>query len=152
MPRVKHCGSLGCHKLVTYPNRYCVNHQSLERDYSIYNKARNRNQVKSEQYNFYRSKRWVDLRQATLDKQHYLCQYCMAIGIVKPAKIVDHTVPVEYSLDDKANPDNLSVICSACHTAKTKWEQSYYGTGVGNVVKKVQPIKDIKTIKQLFTK
>lgn len=153
MPRVKHCGSIGCHTLVTYPHKYCDKHIELDqhRDYSKYNKTvRTRNEAKSEQTNFYRTRQWSALRLQVLEQQHYLCQYCQAQGRVKPAKVVDHIVPVEFSYDKKANIDNLATICSSCHTAKSSWERKYYGTGLGGSVKSVAPIISIKIISNLI--
>lgn len=152
MPRVKHCGSIGCHALVTYPAKYCSKHAELDkRDYSTYNKTvRTRNATKAEQTNFYRTRQWSALRQQVLEQQHYLCQYCKANGRVKPAKVVDHIVPVEFDETSKADVDNLATICSSCHTVKSAWERNYYGTGLGGAIKSVTPVKSVKIISNLI--
>lgn len=158
MPRVKVCRAPGCHTLVTKDSRYCPTHISLdvkyERDNNYlkrYNKVvRNRDESKSSQYNFYRTRQWVHLRQQVLSNQNYLCQYCLLSGVVKPAKIVDHIVPIEFDATKQSDLNNLVVVCSACHTAKTKWEQRYYGTGAGNELKQVNPICKIDAVKVLM--
>lgn len=162
MPRMRRCRYPGCHKLATVPNHYCSMHIDHESEYRArrkqyqehthhyfkkYNRdVRNRNEVKREQYSFYRSKQWQGLRKQVLDHDHYICRYCGAIN----SKTVDHIIPIEYAPDKMADIDNLATICRACHTSKTKWEQGYYGTGSRDSIKDVTPIQDISTIKQLI--
>ena len=160
MPRVKQCRMVGCHKLAKNGKAYCADHQDLEQEMNNrhdktmvqrYNKIdRRRNETKRDQSNFYRTKQWVGLRQQVLERDNYMCQYCQAMGRVKSAKVVDHIVPIEYRPDDRAKLDNLAVICGACHTRKTKWEQSYYGTGRDNEAKTTGTIKNVKTIAKLI--
>ena len=92
----------------------------------------------------------MDLRQLVLDTQHYLCQYCKADGIVNMGKTVDHIVPVEFAPDDKADVDNLAVICSKCHNMKTRWEQAYYGTGKDNQLQQVSPVRSVVMINKMM--
>ena len=171
MPRFRRCRQRGCHSMVQYPNHYCSKHfeheakylaerkkwarkhseqyKNKERHYNHkYNTVtRNRNDNRSEQYKFYRSKQWVGLRQATLDRDHYLCQYCKVIGKLTPnSKTVDHIVPIAYDQSLRDVKDNLVTICSHCHRLKTKWEQKYYGTGQGMNLKTVPEISEIYKI------
>jgi len=156
MPRVRRCKANGCFNMVALPKHYCDKHADQEheyvpRDLHRYNTVtRKRNENKRAQYNFYRTKQWVNIRQRVLDEQHYLCQYCKCDGIVKQGKIVDHIVPIEASPNDKADISNLAVICSSCHTLKTKWEQQTYGTGKGNQLKQVSPIRSIAMINKFM--
>ncbi|WP_090090179.1 HNH endonuclease [Leuconostoc gasicomitatum] len=145
--------------MVELPKHYCAKHSDQERVYVPRDKqathryntvTRNRDDDKRDQYNFYRTKQWVQLRQLMLDEQHYLCQYCKIDGRVVVGKTVDHIVPMEFSPNDKASTDNLAVTCSRCHTIKTKWERSYYGTGQGNTLKRVSPVRSMAMVNRLM--
>lgn len=158
MPRVKRCRANGCHAMVAFDSRYCKRHQDLAMDepkpkrnnYHYNHHVRHRDENKINQYKFYRTKNWVQLRQLALESQHYLCQYCLVNDIVTTAKTADHIVPVEFDSNLKDNIDNLAVICPSCHTKKTKWEQRWYGTGQGNTLRSVRPINDVKTINKMM--
>ncbi|MGU9954274.1 HNH endonuclease [Limosilactobacillus fermentum] len=161
MPRVRRCRQPGCHMMVKLPDHYCAKHYEHEAEYLAsrqkwtrsddrttthkYNTVtRYRNETKREQYNFYRTKQWSHLRQQVLDRDHYLCRYCQAIGKLTPnSKIVDHIRPIEIFPDDKDNINNLATICWQCHALKTKFEQKYYGCGQGNIPTDAKPIDDI---------
>lgn len=147
--------------MVELPKHYCAKHADQERVYVPRDKqathryntvTRNRDDNKRRQYNFYRTKQWVNLRQRVLDEQHYLCQYCKCDGVVKQGRIVDHTRPLELFPDDGARIENLSVICGSCHTLKTKWEQRYYGSGKDNTPTGNKPVDDIRIINTLIKK
>lgn len=165
MPRVRRCRYPNCHAMVVMPHWYCAKHIGYEAEYLAkreryrmhsshtqrevhqYNTVtRNRNETKQTQYEFYRTKQWVSLRQTVLERDHYLCQYCLVNHRVTPAKTVDHIVPIEYDSKLKANVDNLAVICNQCHHAKTKWEQEYYGTGQDHKIKNVNEVFDLRKI------
>lgn len=163
MPRVRRCRYKDCHAMVELPDHYCKQHYSYEAEYLAnrqkwarsrsksyqhrYNTVtRNRNSDKSEQYNFYRSKQWVNLRQLVLNRDYYLCQYCKVINKITSAKAVDHIVPIEYDTDLRADTGNLATICSKCHRLKTDWERWYYGTGKDNQLKQVSKITNISEI------
>lgn len=84
MPKVRRCREPGCHYLCEYPLHYCQLHHDKEQQYlqsrmkwtnahhnhhkqHVYNTlTRNRNTTKTQQYNFYRSKQWQELRQVVL--------------------------------------------------------------------------------------
>lgn len=168
MPRVRRCRQQGCHAMVQLPNHYCMKHYEHEAEYLAnrqrwarsrdkgyqqrYNRTvRNRTQQKAEQYNFYRTREWLQLRHLALERDHYLCQYCKVLGVVTPAKTVDHIVPIEYAPDLKAELDNLADTCGKCHRVKTDWEQSYYGTGKDNEISRVEIVRNIKTIVQMMS-
>ena len=157
MPRMKRCRANGCHQMVAYESRYCKQHEYLakddkpKRDYSRYNQIeRHKDENKSNQYAFYRTRQWVHLRQQALERDHYVCQYCRLSNVVTPAKTVDHIVPVEADQGLATKLDNLAVVCPSCHTKKTRWEQNYYGTGNGRELKAVRPITDIALINNLM--
>lgn len=162
MPRVRRCRQQGCHAMCQYPNRYCTNHQEQEAEYNAKRNAwhersqrqvhryntttRQRDDVKQNQYAFYRTRAWSQLRIRVLERDNYVCQYCLEQNHINPAKTVDHIVPIEFNNTLKENVDNLAVICRKCHYRKTEWEQKYYGTGQGNNLKNVPEIFDLKKI------
>lgn len=163
MPRVRRCRQLGCHAMVAFPNHYCQQHYEHEAEYLAsrqrwarsndkqythkYNTViRYRNEGKRQQYNFYRTRQWSHLRQRVLERDHYLCAYCKAQGVITPAKTVDHVRPVEAFPDDKDNINNLAVICRECHYKKTEFEQKYYGCGQGNTITGAKPIDNINEL------
>ncbi|MGK9299606.1 HNH endonuclease [Melissococcus plutonius] len=169
MPRVRRCRQQGCHNMVAYPDHYCTNHYIHEAEYAAnrqrwarardrsyttkYNKInRNRSESKREQYAFYKSKQWSRLRVLALERDYYCCQYCRQLGVITQAKTVDHIIPIEFNPTLKADLDNLVDTCGSCHRLKTAWEQQYYGTGNGNNLKDVKPIKDLTTIVYLMQK
>ena len=159
MPRYRRCRYPDCHAMVTFPHHYCTKHFEHEAEYLAsrqrwarshskqyqhkYNHVtRYRNDIKSEQYNFYRTTIWSRLRQQVLDRDHYVCQYCGRPN----SNVVDHAVPIEYDQQGMADVSNLATICRSCHYVKTQWEQSYYGTGQGNHLQDVQPIRSVDKI------
>ena len=164
MPRFRRCRQPGCHAMVQLPHHYCKQHFEHEAEYLAnrqrwarahvkyyqhkYNHVtRYRNDTKSTQYEFYRTTTWVRLRQQVLDRDHYVCQYCGQPN----SRTVDHIVPIEYDQQRMASIDNLATICRKCHHKKTQWEQSYYGTGKDNQLKRVPEILKISKIKKIFS-
>lgn len=168
LARYRRCRYASCHAMVEFPNHYCTQHFEHEAEYLAnrerwargnskehqqkYDKqVRNRNVTKQEQYKFYRTKQWVELRKQCLYRDHGLCRYCKARnGRVSQGTTIDHTVPIEFEPSLKADIDNLACICRECHRLKTQWEQSYYGTGSNNQLKNVPVIKDVTVIDELM--
>ena len=151
--------------MVQLPDHYCAKHHEHEAEYLAnrqrwarshskqyqrkYNTVtRYRNDAKSKQYQFYRSRQWQRLRQQVLDRDHYVCQYCGQPN----SRTVDHVVPIEYDEKLKDHLDNLATICRKCHRLKTDWEQSWYGTGISNQRKQVAELRDVLSIKYLMNK
>lgn len=149
--------------MVQFPHHYCTKHFDHEAEYLAnrqrwarahskhyqhkYNTVtRYRNDIKSKQYKFYRTKQWQVLRQRTLDRDHYICQYCGRPN----SKTVDHVVPIEYDSQLKDHLDNLATICRKCHRLKTDWEHSWYGTGQGNEIKNTSEVFDVNKIATLM--
>ena len=155
MPRVRRCKANGCHEFALYPDHYCRKHKDLEQHEHQRDKrttwhynhvTRYRNDVKGRQNKFYHSKEWRLIRQEVLQRDFSLCRYCRQA----PANVVDHIVPIEFDSSQMRDLDNLASCCRDCHQIKTRWEQSYYGTGLGNSLKDVVPIADIKLISKLM--
>jgi 5-methylcytosine-specific restriction protein A len=63
---------------------------------------------------------WRKRRKRILERDKYLCQVCLALGIVTPATQVDHIVNKAAGGTD--NDDNLQSICDPCHATKTRAE------------------------------
>lgn len=165
MPRYRRCRQPGCHAMVKYPNHYCTKHFEHEAEYLAnrqrwarahgkqyqrkYNTVtRYRNDTKSKQYNFYRTRQWQELRQRTLDRDHYICQYCGQPN----SKTVDHIVPIEFDQSLMASIDNLATTCRRCHRKKTKWEEKHYGTGINGEKQNVPEMHRIAEIKDALKK
>lgn len=145
MPMVRRCKAEGCRALAERPAHYCTTHHSMEAAYTEerqrysrtrYNKrVRNRDDESKERYAFYRSKTWSSIRKIALERDHYLCQYCLALGIVTPnSRIGDHVTPVEVAPELRTDPANVATACRACDNAKRVLEQQIYGTGQGNTL------------------
>jgi 5-methylcytosine-specific restriction endonuclease McrA len=70
--------------------------------------------------NFYKHQRWLDTREDVLIRDDYLCQHCLAKGIIKAATEVHHIKKLIHCTEDEAyDPDNLVSLCWECHE-KTK--------------------------------
>lgn len=149
MPRVRRCRATDCHAMCEMPHWYCARHIDQEANYLAtrerwarghdanyqrkYNQhTRNRNAIKSKQYQFYRSHQWQSLRREVMDRDMHMDQYAKLAGRIAQGNTVDHIVPAEIAPELMDNPSNLVTCSPATHRIKTKWEQKYYGTGQGN--------------------
>lgn len=140
---VRRCKYAGCHTLVERPSYYCDKHKQYEAEYAkqreaysrtYYNKrVRNKDEDNRERYQFYRSKTWSSLRKQALERDHYLCQYCLANDIKRPnSNIGDHITPAEIAPELRTDLSNIATACRDCDNVKRKLEQEIYGTGQGN--------------------
>ena len=57
---------------------------------------------------------WRKVRNRKL-KANPLCENCQSVGILKPADIVHHIVPVETDKTIRLVPENLMSLCRDCH-------------------------------------
>lgn len=68
---------------------------------------------------FYNSKTWQRTRTAYKKSVGNLCERCLARGLIVPAEIVHHKVPVSPSNITDPNItlsfDNLEALCRDCH-------------------------------------
>lgn len=151
MPLVRRCHADGCRVLVDRPRLFCDRHKSLEATYkeerqkysrSRYNKrTRNRNEETKQRFAFYRSKTWSSIRKNVLERDCYLCQYCLALGVITPnARIGDHMTPVEIAPELKTDTNNIVATCRHCDNVKRTLENEIYGTGQNREAKN----KDIR--------
>lgn len=140
MPMVRRCKADGCRELVERPAHFCTAHKNMEASYTQernrysrtrYNtRVRNRDDESKERYAFYRSKTWSSIRKIALERDNYLCQYCLALGVVTPdARVGDHVTPVEIAPELKTDVSNVVATCRSCDNTKRTLEQEIYGTG-----------------------
>lgn len=73
---------------------------------------------------FYRSPAWRRLRAQALERDHYICQDCLARKQrgerLRPrqASVVHHIQPVKERPDRMLDIDNLVSLCDACHNKR----------------------------------
>ncbi|MCT0441289.1 HNH endonuclease [Lactococcus lactis] len=163
MPMTGRCREQNCHAMVIRPLHYCAKHADKEaayqasrerwtnrtsnsKRYKDYDRMRSKDPFKAEQHKFYQGKQWRSIREVALRRDNYLCQYCLNHKRVRTGNIGDHIVPYEVEPENRTNLANIAIACSKCHTAKTKWEQLYYGTGMGNKLKNTIPIRNVKDL------
>ena len=66
---------------------------------------------------FYQSSAWRSLR-AKFIAAHPLCAECQKKGVVTPARVVDHILPINMG-GAALSEDNLQALCDRCHNAKS---------------------------------
>lgn len=70
---------------------------------------------------FYHTQAWKDTSKAYMKSVGGLCECCMTKGIVTPAAVIHHKIPLndnnvnDYSVS--LNWDNLQALCRPCHAA-----------------------------------
>jgi len=68
---------------------------------------------------FYSTKRWQQCREAYKKSKGYLCERCLANGIVRPATEVHHKIRLTpsniYDESITLNWANLMCVCEQCH-------------------------------------
>lgn len=73
---------------------------------------------------FYKSRAWRSLRAMALERDHWLCQDCLAAKargeMIRPrtATVVHHILSVEARPDLRLEIDNLVSLCDACHNKR----------------------------------
>lgn len=91
---------------------------------------------------FYKSKSWIDTREAYLSSVQYTCERCG-----EPAKIVHHKKYLTKSnindVNISLNWNNLEALCQDCHNKEHHKQQSkltYTFDNEGNVIEQMPPI------------
>ncbi|MCI8396842.1 MAG: HNH endonuclease [Clostridia bacterium] len=97
--------------------------------------------------NFYKSKAWLECRQAFIDSlPDKTCNRCKE----RPGKIVHHKIELEPSNIDNAyitlNFENLEYVCQDCHNKEHNSSNQYTKEDVkfdsdGNLIKNIPPQK-----------
>lgn len=67
---------------------------------------------------FYKSRAWIALREAALQRDHYLCVRCLKKKRFTPATTVHHIVSREDAPEKALELENLESLCAACHNAE----------------------------------
>lgn len=69
--------------------------------------------------NFYGRIAWKEIRDATMRRDHWLCQDCLQKGMFVPAEEVHHIIPLTpENINDvriTLNQNNLISLCRECH-------------------------------------
>ncbi|WP_125589758.1 HNH endonuclease [Companilactobacillus jidongensis] len=162
---VRRCKHGGCHNLVSGTELFCNEHAdelpayqermnkmhqhiaSHTKDYN--SNVRYKSKERSKRESFYHSGQWKKLRLFVLERDNYLCQYCLRFGLVRPAKIVDHVVPAQAAPELMTDISNLVTCCNTCHRAKTEWEQRFYHTGYQDEKQRIKADILIKNLSEL---
>lgn len=70
---------------------------------------------------FYQSTAWRELRAEKL-RQNPICEQCLKIGLIIPAHVVDHIVPINKG-GAALDIDNLQSLCHPCHNRKSAMDK-----------------------------
>ena len=74
---------------------------------------------------FYSSGVWQRLRRQALQRDGYVCQWCLRKGVHRRAVDVHHIVPTEVDMSKALELDNLVSLCRQCHeTTKDRWPKA----------------------------
>lgn len=73
---------------------------------------------------FYKTPAWRRARREALERDHWMCQDCLAAqragAILRPraATVVHHIVPIDQREDLRLELSNLVSLCEACHNKR----------------------------------
>jgi len=70
-----------------------------------------------------RGRKWMAIRHAAMTRDLHCCVHCMRDGIARPAKVVDHILPLLQGGTDDL--DNLQSLCHSHHDIKTTEEAGH---------------------------
>lgn len=70
----------------------------------------------------YTTQRWQRLRKLKL-RDKPLCEFCLQVGRIEPANVVDHKIPIKAGGEPYPPFDKLTSLCASCHNEKTRCEQ-----------------------------
>ena len=102
------CSYPGCPELTN--GRYCEKHKRLiNRQYEKYER--------DPQTKYRYNGRWKKIRDRYI-RAHPLCEECMRKGMLVPAQMVDHIVPINKG-GAPLDLNNLQSLCNHCHAVKT---------------------------------
>lgn len=110
----KQCRFRGCSNLTTERHGYCDTHEQ----HAIGWRKTLKRKGNADQCGY--GYQWRIIRKLALKRDNYLCQVCLAKGILTPATAVDHIInKANNGTDDLSN---LQSICDPCHEIKTASE------------------------------
>ena len=79
---------------------------------------------------FYKSQKWIRLRESILQRDGYKCQYCKRFGKNVQADHVHHVLPREFFPEYTYTPWNLISLCKMCHnTMHNRTDKSLTDSG-----------------------
>ena len=107
---MKYCGEQGCRNMIER-GRYCDDHGRKK-------SRNNRNSNKS----FYNGSEWKAMRSYIYEQQQGCCQRCGRFVFGKQAQ-VHHIVPVKKNPLLKLEPNNLRLLCPACHSIEENMDE-----------------------------
>ncbi len=61
------------------------------------------------------------------------CRECARRGLDRPARIVDHIIPVRDAPERRLDPTNLQPLCWPCHNRKTNRSDGGFGRKRGSM-------------------
>lgn len=89
---------------------------------------------------FYDSTEWHNAKEAHLRKVGRLCERCLLQGIIEPARVVHHKIPITpaniYDVHVTLDDNNLMALCMDCHAEVHKGEKRWTVTEDGSVESK----------------
>ena len=103
---MRRCADPRCANLVKGKGRYCDQHRGRGKPY----------QRDPESQRFYQSERWRRVRKLKLSSSP-LCEVCQLKGVVTPATMVHHSIPVREGMEDALIMVYLVSCCIACHNS-----------------------------------
>lgn len=109
------CRAAGCAAMIPEDEYYCHGHRHL-------NKTGWDAKVKRDHQQFYHTKGWTRTSKV-YRQQHPICVHCKAEGIIRPADVVDHIVPIQDG-GEMFDWDNLQSLCHSHHNSKTAKENA----------------------------
>ncbi|PJE26823.1 5-methylcytosine-specific restriction enzyme A [Pseudooceanicola antarcticus] len=121
MPR-KICVAFGCEELAEAGLSHCQTHEAIRQEKIAARKAAAQ-QSEEAQANrrLYRSAAWQRAAKGFLAK-HPLCAHCAELGLVVPAREVDHVEPHRGDRAKFWDRSNWQPLCKPCHSRKTAGE------------------------------
>ena len=117
-----------CGKRVPFGTSRCP---ECAKDYEAIKRRRaERKADRDEIQRFRSSQAWRDMRDAILEKYHYICQDCLEQGKtpIGVATEVHHIIPLYVDFSKRLDEDNLRPLCHDCHEvysqeARRKWRE-----------------------------
>ena len=87
-----------------------------KRNHRRYNQEVRYNDDNSEYTSFYNTTMWRRTREQVLIRDNYMCQHCLAEGIVNDKNlIVHHKIELKRDWSKRLDMENLEAVCFSCH-------------------------------------